>query len=136
MAEIVAAFPDMQVAVADAGGLHLDQHLRSHRLRRRLIHLSQGRVEIGNLKALHRFSPLDGFLCWANHGALFWSIFVWLTGFHLAENAPCPAYLDQRMMASRELAGRDRPQVRHLSHALLIRARAAGAETAARRRRD
>jgi len=43
MAEIVAALPDMQVAVTDAGGLHLDQHLGSRRLRRRRIDLRAGR---------------------------------------------------------------------------------------------
>ena len=62
VAEIVAAFPDVQIAVADAGGLDLDQHLRSRRLRRRLIHLLQGGVEIGDLETLHRFSPVDGLL--------------------------------------------------------------------------
>src|SRR5260221_545973 len=57
MAEIVAAFPDMQVAMADAGGLDLDQHLRAGGLRRRLIHLFQGGIELGDLETLHRFSP-------------------------------------------------------------------------------
>ena len=58
VAEIVAAFPDMQVAVADAGRLHLDQDLGSRRLRGRLIHLFQGGVELGDLETLHRFSPI------------------------------------------------------------------------------
>src|SRR5205085_9265362 len=57
MAEIVTAFPDMQIAMADAGRLHPDQHLRSRWLRRRLLHLSQGRIEIGHLETLHRFTP-------------------------------------------------------------------------------
>src|SRR5439155_3305058 len=48
---------DMQVAVADAGSLHLDQHLRAGRLRRRLVDFLQRRIEIGNLKTLHRVSP-------------------------------------------------------------------------------
>ena len=41
MTEIVAALPDVQVAVADAGRLHLDQHLRAGRLRRRFIYFLQ-----------------------------------------------------------------------------------------------
>ncbi|MGY4319901.1 hypothetical protein ACVWW1_009228 [Bradyrhizobium sp. JR3.5] len=57
MAEIIAALPDVQIAVADAGGLHLDQHLRARWLRRRLIDLFQGGVEIDDLKTLHRCSP-------------------------------------------------------------------------------
>src|SRR5205085_7842685 len=57
MAEIVTAFPDVQIAMADAGRLHPDQHLRSQWLRRRLLHLSQGRVEIGHLETFHRFTP-------------------------------------------------------------------------------
>ena len=57
VAEIVAALPDMQIAVADAGGLDLDQDLRSLRLWGRAIDLLQGRVEIGDLKTLHGFSP-------------------------------------------------------------------------------
>jgi len=57
MAEVVAALPDVQVAVADAGGLDLDQHLRARRLRRRLIDLFQGGVEIDDLETLHRCSP-------------------------------------------------------------------------------
>jgi hypothetical protein len=61
MTEIVAAFPDVQIAVADARGLHLDQDLRSRWLGRRLIHFLQGRIEIGNLKTLHRCSPVGAF---------------------------------------------------------------------------
>ncbi len=57
MAEIIAALPDMQVAVADAGGLDLDQHLRTRGFRRGLINLVQRCIEIGNLKALHRVAP-------------------------------------------------------------------------------
>ena len=57
MAEIVAAFPDVQVAVADAGGLDLDQHLFPCRLRRRLVDFLQRRIEIGDLEALHGVSP-------------------------------------------------------------------------------
>src|SRR5262245_22749183 len=62
VAEIIAAFPDVQVRVADAGGLDLDQHLRARRLRRRLIDLLQRRVEIDDLEALHRCSPESLFL--------------------------------------------------------------------------
>src|SRR4249919_1527645 len=64
MAEIVAALPDVQIAVADAGRLHLDQHLGARRLRRRLLHLFQGGVEIGNLETPHRVSP--SCYCWAS----------------------------------------------------------------------
>src|SRR6266702_6056539 len=111
MAEIVAAFPDVKVAVADAGRLHLEQHLRTRGLRRRMIDLLQGGVELGDLETLHRFSPV---------------ILVLDT----------PRYLDQRMMASDELTRRHGAQFRHLIAASPIRPRAAGAETAAGRRRD
>ena len=57
VAEIVAAFPDVQIAVTDTGGLDLDQDLCARRLRRRLIHLLQGGIEIGDLETLHCFSP-------------------------------------------------------------------------------
>jgi hypothetical protein len=60
VAEIIAALPDVKVAVADAGGLHLDQYLRARRLRRLLIHLFQRCIELGDLKTLHRFSPVRG----------------------------------------------------------------------------
>src|ERR1700732_5571860 len=67
MAEIVAALPDVQIAVADTGCLDLDQDLGPRRLRRRLIHLSQGGVEIGNLETLHRVSPDSSCSCrWAD----------------------------------------------------------------------
>jgi hypothetical protein len=49
----------VQIAVTDTGRLHLDQDLRSRRLRRRLIDFLQGGVEIGYLETLHRFSPVD-----------------------------------------------------------------------------
>src|SRR6185437_10543824 len=58
MAEIIAAFPDVQIAVAHAGRLDLDQDLRSRRLRGRHVHLFQGRIEIGDLETLHRYSPI------------------------------------------------------------------------------
>src|SRR5205814_6676220 len=64
VAEIIAAFPDVQIAVTHAGGLHLDQHLRSRWLRRRLIHLFEGGVKIGNLETFHGFSPIDSFCSW------------------------------------------------------------------------
>ena len=38
VAEIVAALPDVQVAVTDAGGFDFKQHLRSGRLRRYALH--------------------------------------------------------------------------------------------------
>src|SRR5262249_610573 len=57
MAELIAAFPDVQVARADTGRLHLDQHLRASGLRRRLIDLLQRRIEIGDLKTLHGVTP-------------------------------------------------------------------------------
>jgi hypothetical protein len=57
VAEIVAAFPDMQIAVADAGRLDLDQHLHSFGLRRRMVHFLQGGVELGNLETLHGVTP-------------------------------------------------------------------------------
>jgi hypothetical protein len=57
MAKIVAAFPNVQIAVTDTGRLHLDQDLRSRRLRRRLIDFLQGGIEIRYLETLHRFSP-------------------------------------------------------------------------------
>jgi hypothetical protein len=66
VAEIIAAFPDVQIAVADTGRLHLDQHLRSRRLRRRLIHFFQGGIEIGDLETLHRFSPVEASCSWAD----------------------------------------------------------------------
>src|ERR1700730_8670860 len=67
MAEIVAALPDVQIAVADTGCLDLDQDLGPRRLRRRLIHLSQGGVEIGNLETLHSVSPDSSCSCrWAD----------------------------------------------------------------------
>src|SRR4029078_493936 len=58
MAEIVAAFPDVEIAVADTGRPHLEQHLRTRRLRRRMIDLFQGGVELGDLETLHRVSPV------------------------------------------------------------------------------
>src|ERR1700747_2880846 len=62
MAEVIAALPDVQVAVANAGGLHLDQHLRARRLRRRLIDFLQRGVEIDDLETLHSCSP-GGYCC-------------------------------------------------------------------------
>src|SRR3954449_3421939 len=57
MTEVVAAFPDVQVAVADAGGFYPDQHLRARGLRRWLVNLPQRRVEIGDLETLHDVFP-------------------------------------------------------------------------------
>src|SRR4051812_49735760 len=104
MPEIVTAFPDVEIAVADPGRLHPDQHLRTRGLRRRMIDLLQGGVEFGDLETLHRVSPV---------------ILV------------PPRYSDQGMMASHELSWRHGVKFRHRIAALLIRARTAGAETAA-----
>ena len=57
MTKLIAAFPDVQVAVADTGRLHLDQHLRARGLRCRVIDFLQRCIEIGNLKALHGVTP-------------------------------------------------------------------------------
>ncbi len=53
MAEIVAAFPDMQVGMANAGGLHRDDDLVSGRLRIGEVGLLQRASEIDDLVALH-----------------------------------------------------------------------------------
>src|ERR1700686_3167940 len=72
MAEIITAFPDVQIAMANTGRLDLDQDLRSRRLRRRHIHLFQGCIEIGDLETLHRFSPIGA--AFANKmRAVYWS---------------------------------------------------------------
>src|SRR5277367_475515 len=57
MAEIVATFPDMQIAMTDAGRLHLDQNLRSRRLGGRSIDFLQRSIELSDLETLHCFSP-------------------------------------------------------------------------------
>ncbi|MGY4593815.1 hypothetical protein ACVWXL_001561 [Bradyrhizobium sp. GM22.5] len=67
VAEIVATFPNVKVAMADAGGLHLDQHLRAGRLRRGLIELLQRRLEIGDLETFH-WRPPGYFSCRRHHG--------------------------------------------------------------------
>src|SRR4029077_3265982 len=85
VAEIVAAFPDMKIAVANTGRLHLDQHLRSSGLRRRLIHFLQGGVELGDLETLHGVTP---------------DVLAYDQTDTLA------VYLGQRVMASHVLAGR------------------------------
>src|SRR4051794_4246771 len=100
MAEIVAAFPDVEVAVADAGRFHLEQHLGARRLRRRMIDLFQRRVELGDLETLHRFSP--GFsVIGQTLPRLFW------------RDKRASRYSDQRMMASHELPRCDRAKFRH-----------------------
>src|SRR5262249_17446741 len=57
MTEILAALPDMNVAVTDTGRLYPDQNLRSRGLRRRLFHFLQGGVEISDLETPHRSLP-------------------------------------------------------------------------------
>src|SRR5664279_176153 len=123
MAEIVTAFPDVQIAVADAGRLHLEQHLGARRLWRRRIDLLQGGVEIGNLETLHRFSP-DIISCWPG------------VARHSRSVVRCLACADQWMMAGGELTRRYAAQFRHFVDAALVRPRAAGAEAAARGRRN
>ena len=56
-AEIVVAFPDMQVAMADAGGDDLEQDLGAGRLRRRPLHQSQRRATFADIIAFHRTDP-------------------------------------------------------------------------------
>ncbi|MEA3094797.1 MAG: hypothetical protein QOJ04_6139, partial [Caballeronia sp.] len=48
-AEIEKAFADMEVAVTDAGGRHLDEHFLTGRLRRRPVVALQGPVENGDV---------------------------------------------------------------------------------------
>ena len=92
------------------------------------IHFFQGGVEIGNLETLHRCSPvvlvLEGGHCHVCPSQTNVDRVFRRSGF------------DQWMMASGELAGRDRAQFRHFAGALRIGARAAGAKAAARGRRD
>src|SRR5262249_25146492 len=58
VAEIVAAFPDGEVAVADAGRLDPQQHFGARRLRRRHFDQLQRLFELGDPIAFHvRFPP-------------------------------------------------------------------------------
>src|SRR5262249_61918515 len=52
-AEIVDAFPEMQVAVADAGRDHPPQDLGTDRLRRRLLAPLQRGTALADVEALH-----------------------------------------------------------------------------------
>src|SRR5260370_231641 len=57
-AEIVPAFPDVQVAVADAGGKRAQQHLGPVRLGGGFLGLAQRRAEIDDVVAPHGDPPL------------------------------------------------------------------------------
>ncbi len=57
-AEVVMAFPDMDVAVADAGGENAQQHLAAARLRRRPLEELKGRAALGDIVAFHDGPPL------------------------------------------------------------------------------
>ena len=53
-AEIVKAFPDMQIAVADTGSDNLEQDLGPGRLGGRPLHQPQRRSALANVVAFHR----------------------------------------------------------------------------------
>src|SRR5579872_2734496 len=53
VAEIVAAFPDMKIAVANARGDHFEQHLGALRRRRGRLSLDERLAESGDLVAFH-----------------------------------------------------------------------------------
>ncbi len=52
-AHVVLAFPDMDVAVADAGGERAHQHLGALGPRRRLLDFLQGGAKLDDIVALH-----------------------------------------------------------------------------------
>jgi hypothetical protein len=60
MAELIAALPDMQIAVANAGRPHLQEDLGAGWLRRRRIDPRERRRKFGDLEAPHPFLPQDG----------------------------------------------------------------------------
>ena len=57
--KIIAAFPDMQVRMADAGRLDLDHNLMPGRFGVRQVCLLEGGAEIGDLEAFHSSVLLD-----------------------------------------------------------------------------
>ena len=63
-AQIVAALPDMQIAVADSGRAHLEQHLGPGGRDRRIIMGRQWLTEFLDLVAPHCVSPLIALLHW------------------------------------------------------------------------
>ena len=49
-AHLIEAVPDVQVAVADAGGFDLEQHFAARRLRRGALHALQRRAALADIK--------------------------------------------------------------------------------------
>src|SRR5215212_2893046 len=130
VAEVVTALPYMQIAMADAGRLHLDQDLRSLRLRGRTIDLLQGLIKIRDLKTLHSFSPASAS---SKNMRAPYQLFLLLSGdwpaaLQLPRGLP---RRDQWMMAGDELVRRHGTKLRYFIAAPLVRPRATGTETAA-----
>ena len=79
-AQIEIAVREMQVAVADAGGQHFEQHLRTVGLGSRPLLQLQRRAALADMKLMHGENPRAGFL--ASRITADWQTVSGATGYH------------------------------------------------------